>query len=108
MRANLALPVILPWPRAISTGNWNWPHNSLVVQSQSICTSCRMPNWSGPMPDPVTSVRFPRSAGGGGLFHGSAPAKQRILKADDFDGDDRDRLVAQHPLIGLYLAGDVG
>src|SRR5216684_1055506 len=62
MRANLALPVILPWPRAISTGNWNWPHNSLVVQSQSICTSCRMPNWSGPMPEPVISLRVPHSA----------------------------------------------
>src|ERR1700676_2531517 len=62
MRANLALPTILPWPRAISTGNWNWPHNSLVVQSQSICTSCRMANWSGLMPDPVTSVRLPHSA----------------------------------------------
>src|SRR5215203_806156 len=62
MRANLALPVILPWPRAMSTGNWNWPHNSRVVQSHSICTSWRMPNWSGPMPDPVTSVRVPHSA----------------------------------------------
>src|SRR5437773_6769085 len=62
MRANFALPLILPWPRAISTGNWNWPHNSFVCQSQSICTSCRMPNWSGPMPDPVTSVRLPHSA----------------------------------------------
>src|SRR5205823_3029202 len=62
MRANLALPMILPWPRAMSTGNWNWPQSSLVLQSQSICTSCRMPNWSGPMPDPVTSVRLPHSA----------------------------------------------
>src|SRR5579872_1203574 len=62
MRANLALPVILPWPRAISTGNWNWPQSSLVCQSQSICTSCRMPNWSGPIPEPVTSVRLPHSA----------------------------------------------
>src|SRR5438477_3599301 len=62
MRANLALPLILPWPRAMSTGNWYWPHNSLVVQSQSICTSCRMPNCSGPIPDPLTSVRFPHSA----------------------------------------------
>src|SRR5579871_5902165 len=62
MRANLALPVILPWPRAISSGNWYWPHNSLVVQSQSIWTSWRMPNWSGPIPEPVTSVRLPHSA----------------------------------------------
>src|SRR5437016_8711722 len=62
MRANLALPAILPWPRAMSTGNWNWPQSSLVLQSQSICTSCKMPNWSGPMPEPVASVRLPHSA----------------------------------------------
>src|SRR6185437_16879559 len=62
MRANLALPVILPWPRAISSGNWYWPHSSFVCQSQSISTSCRIANWSGPMPEPVASVRLPHSA----------------------------------------------
>src|SRR6266851_9839505 len=169
MRANFALPLILPWPRAISTGNWNWPHNSLVCQSHSICTSWRMPNWSGPIPDPVTSVRLPhsapapnascmsenslqaplqlflggksvvpgrrhlghrrsgkmigppalhdviersrrgrdarrpRNARGGGLFHG-----QLLLEAEDLDRDDRDRLVAEHPLIGFDFTGDVG
>src|SRR5579884_2343734 len=62
MRANLALPVILPWPRAMSTGNWFWPHSSFTCQSKSMSISCRIPNWSGPMPEPVVSVRFPHRA----------------------------------------------
>src|SRR5579863_7230121 len=102
MRANFALPVILPWPRAISTGNWNWPQSSLVVQSQSICTSCRMPNWSGPMPEPVTSVRLPHSAP---APNASCMSKDSSLKTENFDRDDGDDLVAQDPLVDRNLAG---
>src|SRR5579885_27071 len=161
MRANLALPVILPWPRAISSGNWYWPHNSLVIQSQSIWTSWRMPNWSGPIPEPVTSVRLPHSAPapnascmlqallqaplelflggesvvprGGHAGHRRAgevvvppalddgvervrrPSRRRfrpssalLLKTEDFDRQDRHRLVAEHALVGLDLAGEAG
>src|SRR5690242_3314569 len=81
MRANFALPLILPWPRAMSTGNWYCPHNSLVVQSQSICTSCKIPNCSGPMPDPVTSVRLPHSAPAPKASCISQPSLNEIDKA---------------------------
>src|SRR5713226_1150211 len=80
MRANLALPVILPWPRAISTGDWSWPNKCLVVESQSICTSWRMPNWSGPMPEPVTSLRVPHSAPAPNASCMSAPSLEKIGK----------------------------
>ena len=33
--------------------------------------------------------------------------RQLLLKAEDFDWDDRDGLVAEHPFIGFDLAGDV-
>src|SRR6266478_2673193 len=82
-----------------------------------------MPNWSGPIPDPVTSVRSAHQrstmsssdpgavgASGGGAVTAAAVSSmdQLLLEAEDFDGDDRDRLVAEHPLIGFDFAGDVG
>src|ERR1700686_697219 len=74
----------------MSTGNWNWPHNSLVVQSKSICTSDNMPNWSGPMPEPITSVRLPHSA----------PAPNASCMSEDSP-----KLVNKAPL-QLFLGGE--
>src|SRR6266571_6032856 len=49
-------------------------------------------------------------ASGGGAVTAAAVSSmdQLLLEAEDFDGDDRDRLIAEYPLIVFDFAGDVG